>query len=279
MSTDELRDRLGRDPFATDLGVRAGYLDEHECRLALPHHERLTGWGVLHGGAIAALAALSGQHLTTGERASTVSLHVNYTRAGRSGPFTVSTRRVRAARELGFFDTRIGDGHARDIAHASAAVSGQRDGTGDDAAVAGAVPQAPGGDPAGLNAAVAELPYLRRRAVGVSGAAEGQVEFEIPAIERNLDAEGRMHEGAALTLIDVAGATCPWTVRTPRPGLRGATVALHAQILGPLPGEELRARARITARDAWMTWCDVVVLDRGERVRALGTVVYRISAS
>ncbi|WP_216215566.1 PaaI family thioesterase [Amycolatopsis aidingensis] len=274
MCTDELRDRLGGDPFATDLGVRAEHLGADECRLTLPQHERLTGWGVLHGGAIAALAALSARTLTAGNRTSTVSLHVAYTRAGREGPFPVRTHRMRAARELGFFETRIADGRGRDIAHASATVAERQASP----AIVGPAPQAPSGDPSGLNAAVAELPYLRRRAVEVTGADEGRVEFGMPAIERNLDAEGRMHEGAALTLIDVAGATCPWTVHTPRAGLRGATVALHAQILGPLPGAELRARARILAEGEGMTWCEVAVLDHAERISALGTVIYRISA-
>jgi hypothetical protein len=55
----------------------------------------------------------------------------------------------------------------------------------------------------------------------------------LASVERNLDDDGTIHEGAVLTLIDSAGATVPWTLH--QPDTIGATVALHAQILGRLP--------------------------------------------
>ena len=96
--------------------------------------------------------------------------------------------------------------------------------------------------------------------------------------QRNLDGDGAMHEGAVLTLIDAAGATCPWTVVPPSPGASGATIALNAHVLGPLPGDGLVARAVVRARDARICWTSVTVVDSASRkVRALGTVVYRFA--
>ncbi len=104
----------------------------------------------------------------------------------------------------------------------------------------------------------------------------GAVDMAMDAAATNLDGNGATHEGAVLTLIDAAGATCPWTVVPPSPGASGATIALSAQVLGPLPRAGLVARAVVRARDARICWTDVAVVDGASRIaHAFGTVVYR----
>lgn len=270
---NELRRWLRQNPYSGDLGVEAQYLDDQECRLLLPYDERQTGWGVVHGGAIASLAALSAHAIVRTARPydapSTVSLHVGYARAARGTSFTTRTCVVRHARELGFFDTRITDQDGRDIANASATISEGRHG----GALVGTQPT-PTGDPGLFNTTIEEMLFLSRRGLVVTGVDHGQLDMTLPPVEPNLDHERRIHEGALLTLIDAAGASCPWTIVAPSRKQRGATVALHAHVLGPLPGHALFARAWVRARDSRMYWCDVTVFDVDERVHALGTVVY-----
>ncbi|WP_437966630.1 hotdog fold thioesterase [Sorangium sp. So ce260] len=273
--------------YPSDLGVKLEAASDAQSRLSLPYEERNTMFGLIHGGAIASLVSIATHAIAreapraVAEPLRTVSMHVGYVRAARKA-VTVEARAVRRVRELGFFETLITDADGNAVAHASSTVSE----TGPDSAIADAPPlldlpeadDALGGGAGAIRAAMAASPFLSRRRLRLVGVRRGVVEMAIDAAATNLDGNGAMHEGAVLTLIDAAGATCPWTVVPPSPGASGATIALSAQVLGALPGDGLVARAVVRARDARICWTDILVAGGASRkVHALGTVVYRFS--
>ncbi|MQA10982.1 MAG: hotdog fold thioesterase [Pseudonocardiaceae bacterium] len=269
------KDSLDDTPYARDLGVRLLAAREGTARLAMPYDERNTAVRSMHGGAIASLAALAARAaLPEASAVSTVSLHVLYARGARGRSFTADARLIRTARELGFVETHITDQDGEVIATASATLAGGRDGR----EHAPAEPPL-AGDPGVFNTYLDMIPFLARRGLRVTGVDRGRIDIAMPPTEVNLDRDGTIHEGAALTLIDGAGANCPWTLAPISADSWGSTVALHAQLLGPLPADGLVARTRIRASDERMYWCDVSVLGATDRrLYAFGTVVFRLTA-
>jgi acyl-coenzyme A thioesterase PaaI-like protein len=267
-------------PYANDLGVKWEPGEGDVSRVSLPFEEKNTMGGGLHGGAIASLVPLS----TLGPRGgavasgSTVSMHVCYVRAARKG-VVARTRAVRRVRELSFFDTLVEGEDGSSIAYASSVVSESR-------AAPVAIP--PWGGPPGaaagavdvelLRAAMETSAFLKRRQLRILRSGQGSVALALSAGECNLAADGTIHEGAALTLIDAAGATCPWTDGSWSPPDWGATIALSVSFVRPLPQDGLLARAAVRARDARVYWTDVTVTGaRSGDVHAVGTVVYRFN--
>ncbi|SFP08362.1 uncharacterized domain 1-containing protein [Amycolatopsis arida] len=265
---------LTGSPFLRDLGVA-----RRDGEIVLTVTEPHTASGALHGGAIAALAMVSAQSTLRAEDGQlapyTTSLHVTYARAGRGTTFTAASSTVRRARELGFYQTEVRDEHGAVIAGASSTLSTGRHG--DAAVMTAAEPSAPlPGDPAEFERATQAIPFHAGRGLRVHGIDHGAVEIGMATAERNLDGTGRIHEGALLTLIDLAGTSAPWTL--PRPSSSGATIALHAHILGPPPGGPVVARARVRAHDERVFWCDVTVSTAADRrLCALGHLTYRFS--
>lgn len=261
---------LADSPFLRDLGVCS-----RDGEIALTVTEPHTAAGALHGGAIAALAVVSAQATMRASDPdldpSTTSAHVTYARAGRGSTFTAATTTVRRARELGFYRTDVRDAVGDVIAAASSTLSSGRRGGGRVAALAPLR-----GDPGEFAAETAAIPFLARRGLRVNGIGRGAIEITMGAEERNLDGKGRIHEGAVLTLIDLAGASVPWTYARPSSG--GATITLHAQILGELPDRTVVARADVRAHDERVFWCDVSVFGQDDhRLHALGHLTYRFA--
>lgn len=270
-------------PYVQDLAVtlRPG---EAAVALAMPFEERNTMYGHIHGGALASLVPISTFSAMRARDAAaaelcTVSLHIDYVRAARK-PVVAETRSVRQARELEFFETRVGDADGHAIALASSIV---RQGISPGAAEIAGPPPGPldGASPeivSAIHEAIAASPFLSRRRVRLAGSARGAVELSLIAAPANLDRDGRVHEGAVLSLLDAAGATCPWTAAPTTAAAGGATIALHAQILGPLPAADLIARAAVRARKDRVSWVDVTVMSPATgHVHALGTVIYRFN--
>lgn len=287
MTVERLRDWLDRAPFTRDLELELRTADGAVCRLVLPLAVRHTGLaGAVHGGAIASLASVSAQVAARAAQPEAparrvVSLHVAYARAARGGPLTVETRVVRRAQELGFFVAEVSDEGGNAVAGASVTLGEDPDGAGpapvgQGAVGPGAVGPAAAGDPGVFNAAIETIPFLAGREVRTTGVDRGRIDVTMAPAERNLDCDGTIHEGAVLTLIDLAGSSCPWTVVPPSPGSSGATVALHAHVVEPATRGGLVATATARASSARIHWCDVTVLGADDRrLRALGTVVYR----
>ncbi|WP_437952109.1 PaaI family thioesterase [Sorangium sp. So ce296] len=291
--TEIIRTQFEDGSYPADLGVKVEAADDAQSRLVLPFDERNTMFGLVHGGALASLVPIAA-HAIAREPARavtpplrTVSMHVGYVRAARKA-VTVEARAVRRVRELGFFEALIRDADGNAVAHASSTVSE----AGSAPAEAPPLADPPDGGPAfvapadgaasgvagAIRAAMAGSPFLSRRQLRLLGMRRGAIEMAMAPAATNLDGGGAMHEGAVLTLIDAAGATCPWTAVPPSPGASGATIALSAQFLGALPGDELVARAVVRARDARICWTDVTVAGSASGlVHAFGTVVYRFS--
>ncbi|HWL88936.1 MAG TPA: hotdog fold thioesterase [Polyangiaceae bacterium] len=300
-NADAVRAWIRESPFTRDLGVTLEELDGSSARLSLPYEEHLRAFGSLHGGVVASLASISSHAILRAEASPddtpprTLSLHVLYARAARGPSFTTETRLVRRARELGFFETRITDASGEAIASATATLAtdaappsppglverggrplGGEQRWGRDPA---SRPPPPNANAAFFDAAIATLPFLARRSLRIAALARGQLDMIMAPIEENLDRDGTIHEGAALTLIDAAGANGPWTIVAPSEGAGGATIALHAQILCRLPARGLLAHARVRAYDARVHTCDVQIFDAENRqLHALGTVIYRMTA-
>jgi len=288
--SDDLTNWMDQNPYIRDLGVKIQAADDTVVRLFLPYQERNNMAGTLHGGAIASLISISGRALVRASAPGparalrTVSMHVGYVRAAHKS-VTIETRLVRRASDLAFFETRIKDEDDHEVAHASAMVSDGRP------AILGASPPllsdvlrsddgaSTSGEPARLaelRAAMAGIPFVSRRELHIEDIARGTIGIKLGTAAVNLDGDGCMDEGVVLTLIDAAGATCPWTIVSPSSGASGSTIALTAQVLGPLPKSALVARAAIRAWDARFFWTDVTVSDElSGKLHAFGMVLYR----
>jgi uncharacterized protein (TIGR00369 family) len=279
---------IRQNPYAADLGVKLEAADAASARFSLRHEERNAMAGSLHGGAIASLISIATRAVVHASAPAktplcTASMHVDYVRAARKS-LTVEARLRRRVRELAFFETRMEDEGGDLVAFASSVVSEGR------TAVAGASPTAvrdalrpeslsPNANTEAIHEATAAIPFLSRRQLRIEEVAGGRVGVAIGPATVNLDGDdGCMDEGALLTLIDAAGATCPWTIASPSSGVTGATIALTAQVLGPLPKGGLVAHAAIRAQDGRLYWSDVTISDSHSRqVHAFGTVLYRFS--
>lgn len=283
--THSVADWIVHNPYAADLGVKVEAVGETTARFSLRHEARHAMAGTLHGGAIASLVSVTTRAIASASAPAkslcSTSMQVSYARAARES-LTVETRLVRQAREIAFFETRMAHANGDVVAFASSVV-----GEGQEPA-AGASPEAVSEAlrPQGMSAstapevirrAMAAIPFLSGRELTVGEVGGGMVEVLLGPADVNLDANGCMDEGALLAILDAAGATCPWTVVSPSPGATGATVALTAQVLGPLPKEGLVARATLRAHAGRSYWSDVTISDeRSRRIRAFGTVQYRL---
>jgi len=272
---------LDASPYARELGVRLEALGSGHARLALPFAESNTNPGrVLHGGVPASLAALGAQLLaraTLGEGSGpwhTAGIQVSYLAAARGEDVFAETRLLREGRELCFVGIDVATADARPIAHASALVRARF------AAPPPALPLAAGdrgeAAPGPLGVQVGLIPYVARRGIRIEHMAGGISRAAMPWSEANADADGGVHEGPVLALLDTTGAMAAWAVTGPGP-FKASTPALQAQILAPVPRGDLVAYGRNVARDGELLWSDVDVATASEgRVVARGTVLYRI---
>ena len=285
--TESIANWIRQNPYAVDLGVKLEAADGASARFSLRHEERNTMAGNLHGGAIASLVSIATRAVVHASAPAktplcTASMHVGYVRAARQS-LTVEARLIRRVRELAFFETRMEDEGGDLVAFASSVVGEGR------TAGAGASPTAvrdalrpeslsPNANTEALHEAMAAIPFASRRQLRIEEVAGGMIGVVVGTATVNLDCDGFMDEGALLALIDAAGATCPWTIVSPSSGVTGATIALTAQVLGPLPKGGLIARAAIRAQDGRLYFSDVTISDSHSRqVHAFGTVLYRFS--
>ena len=285
--TESIANWIRQNPYAADLGVKLEAAEAASARFSLRHEERNTMAGNLHGGAIASLVSIATRAVVRASAPAktplcTASMHVNYVRAARQS-LTVETRLIRRVRELAFFETRLEDEGGDVVAFASSVVSEGR------TSIAGASPIAvcdalrpeslsPSVNLEALHEAMAAIPFVSRRQLRIEEVARGMMGVVLETATMNLDCDGFMDEGALLTLIDAAGATCPWTIVSPSSGVTGSTIALTAQVLGPLPKGGLVARVAVRAQDGRLYFTDVTISDSHSRqVHAMGTVLYRFN--
>ena len=87
---------------------------------------------------------------------------------------------------------------------------------------------------------------------------------------------GGTHEGAALALLDTAGAMAGWAQVGPGP-YKASTPTMQAQVLAAPPAQDLIAYARVAWQDNEILYSDVEVAGKDDqRVYARGCIPYRI---
>jgi uncharacterized protein (TIGR00369 family) len=117
---------MPKTPFIGWMGVVFDRYEPDEVVLRLPFREDLTNDGVVyHGGVVAsvidtagAAAAWSNHDFDRGQRASTVSMTVNYVGACKKSDLVCTARTVRRARELIFTEIEAADADGRIVASA-----------------------------------------------------------------------------------------------------------------------------------------------------------------
>jgi uncharacterized protein (TIGR00369 family) len=256
-------------------------LDEERALLHLPYDEKLTnGDQVMHGGCAASLAALGAQAVTRanlGEDSGpwhTAALQVNYLAAAKGQGVVAEARRLRKGKELCFVEVDVTGEDEREIAHITC-VARARFG-----AEAPALRVSAGdhgeSDPGKMGPHIGRIPFVGGRGIAVEHMTGGTSRLVMPWSEDNADADGRVHEGALLALLDTAGAMASWAVTGFGP-YKAGTPSMQAQITSPPPKDDLVAYGINVQRDAELFWSDVEVAGASDgRVCARGTVIYRI---
>ena len=85
-----------------------------------------------------------------------------------------------------------------------------------------------------------------------------------------------VHGGAIGALIDSAATSAAWSGTESSDGLRGTTVGFTVTFVAAARGRDLTAKARVIHRGRTLCFCDVEVLDAGERLVAKGLVTYKL---
>jgi uncharacterized protein (TIGR00369 family) len=126
---------------------------------------------------------------------------------------------------------------------------------------------------------VEKLGFIAARGIRIEHMTGGRSRLRMAWRDEHADPHGGLHEGAALALLDTAGAMASWAETGPG-RFKASTPAIHAQVLAPLPAAELVAHGRCVRRDGALLWSDVELSDaeRGH-VHVRGTVLYRIVTS
>jgi len=85
----------------------------------------------------------------------------------------------------------------------------------------------------------------------------------------------RLHEGAALALLDTTGAMAAWAETGPG-RFKASTPSVQAQLLGALPSEDLVGYGRVVQSDRELFFSEVELAGAAGQLLARGTVLYRI---
>lgn len=273
---------LEKSPYGAALGMRLGAIDETSASIVLPFQDGNANPGrALHGGCAASLAAVGGQCVTRAAMGAdagpwhTASVQVNYLAAAIGEDVHAEARLLRRGKDMCFVEIDIATDAGKSIAHATAMVHARHGAepvvryaaAGDDGAA----------DPGPMGPHVVKTPYMAARGIVIEHMQGARSRLTMPCAEANADADGGVHEGAVLALLDTTGAMASWAETGPGP-YKASTPSLQAQIVAPAPpGQDLVAYGRVVQRDDAVFWSDAEVAGRDDgRVIARGTVIYRI---
>jgi uncharacterized protein (TIGR00369 family) len=120
-----MREFVPSSPFARKLGIEVVDLGSDWAHLRLPIDESLeTGGGIVHGGALAALAdtaataaCWTAAEITAVRGGATVSLTVNFTAAARGQSLAARAAVLRRGRSVCFAEVRVTDDDDELVAH------------------------------------------------------------------------------------------------------------------------------------------------------------------
>ncbi len=269
--------------YASTLGVQAESITDEEAVLQLPFREGNSNpGGALHGGVYASLSII-GAHATARTALGqdigpfhTVGMQINYLSAAISEGVRARARLLKRGKELAFVEVTCTSEAGKDVAHANLMIRGRKgaatlDGPVCQSAVAG-------DEPGEMGPAVTELvPFIHERGIVIEHMARGESRLLMPWIDGHGDAvSGGTHEGAALALLDTAGAMAGWAQVGPGP-YKASTPTMQAQVLAAPPAQDLIAYARVAYQDNEILYSDVEVAGKDDqRVYARGCIPYRI---
>jgi uncharacterized protein (TIGR00369 family) len=274
----------GDSPYADALGIEVETLEAERAVLRLPFREaNANPGGALHGGVAASLAVVGAQAVTRaalGEESGpwhTAGIQVSYLAAAINEAVTAEARLLRRGKEICFVDVEVATADRKAIARASVAVRARQGkpaatthaSAGDDGEVA----------PGPMGERVGRLGFIGGRGITVDLMKSGRSRLRMPWCEANgaaYDGAAGTHEGAALALLDTAGAMSAWSVTGPGQ-FKASTPAIQCQVLAPPPAVDLVAFGCVVERDDEMFWSEVEVAEsQTMRVCARGVVLYRI---
>ena len=281
--TDFVKEWVDQSPYGNSLGLKLAAIDDNTAVIALPFTQANANPGdALHGGVAASASVTAAhalaRHVLGAETGPwhTMDFQINYLAAAIGENINATARLLRRGKELCFMTVDVATDDGKAIAQCSIAVRGRqgRDGvetaltTGDDGEV----------DPGFMAERIANNPFISGRGIAMDFMRDGRVRLLMPWQDDNADQAGGVHEGAALALLDTAGAMCSWSI-TGLGKFKASTPSIQAQVLAPPPKADLVAYGGIAYRDNEMYWNDVEVANAGtHRLVARGTVLYRIFA-
>jgi uncharacterized protein (TIGR00369 family) len=269
--------------YSAQLGVEVELLAEEGARLVLPFREGNSNpGGALHGGVYASLSVIAAQATARTVLGSevgpfhTAGLQINYLAAAINEGVAAKARLLRRGRELCFVEVTVTSASDRDVSHATLMIRGRQGQPADSGPPASFTVN--GDDPGKMGSAVTQMvPFIRERGIVIEHMADGQSRLFMPWLDTHSDsASGATHEGAALALLDTAGAMAGWAVTGPG-NFKASTPSMQAQVLSIPPRGALMAHANVVYRDHEIFYSDVEVIgvDDG-RICARGTILYRI---
>ncbi len=278
---DDVKQWIEAAPYCRALGLELDAIDPAHAMLRLPYSDANSNPGkALHGGCAASIGAIAGHALTRaalGVEAvplHTAQMQVSYLAAAIGEDVIAEARLLRKGRALCFVGVDVHTTEGKPIARITTTVCGRFG----DASQAYAISARDHGEsePGPMGASIGLIPFIDRRGIRVEHMTAGRSRLVMPHRAENEDAEGGIHEGAVLALLDTTGAMAAWA----EAGVgrkKASTPSLQMQIYGPTAASDLVAYGRAVQRVGDVFWSDVEVADaRTGRVSARGTVFYRI---
>ena len=267
--------------YGASLGVRLERASESEVRLHLPFQEANSNPGkALHGGCAASLGVIGAQAVARtalGPEAGpfhTATLQVSYLAAAVGEDVSAQATLLRRGKELCFVSVEVDRSDGKPIAQIVATVRGRF----------GAAPPAlavSAGDhgesqPGSMGPHIGNMPYTKARGLHVEHMAGATARITAPNSQDNADADGGVHEGAILALLDTTGAMAAWAETGVGP-YKASTPALQARFFGAPADEDLVAYGRMVQRDGEVLFNEVeAVGSQSGRIHATASVLYRI---
>ncbi len=124
---------------------------------------------------------------------------------------------------------------------------------------------------------IEHTPYMRHLGMELVEASDGYAKLRLRFQKENTTAADALHGGAVASLIDTTGAMAAWTtaeIATAR--YFGSTVAVSANYLSAVIGEDCFAEGRVLKRGKEIIYTDVRVTNDAGKLLAQGNVIYRI---